>query len=146
MSKTFDELFDDFFKKDNKTSDKTNGNAFDNVKEEAKKMLDMLTNFDDVENIDEAVEKEIDATLGKPDKIEFYNEGELFIERRTWNTPNGDLVKLIISDDPTLRLAPVPEKSLQQKLDEAVAAEEFEKAAAIRDEIKKINKDKKNAK
>lgn len=141
MSKTFDELFDDFFKKNN-TSDKMG----DNIKDEAKKMIDMLTNYNDVENIDEAVEKEIDATLGKPDKIEFYNEGELFIERRTWHTPNGELVKLIVSDDPTLKVTPAPEKSLQEKLDEAVKAEEFEKAAAIRDEMKKSKKDKKSAK
>lgn len=140
MSKTFDELFDDFFKRNNiKPEDKIS----DTVKDEAKKMIDLLTNYKDVENINEEVEKEIDATLGKPDKIEFYNEGDLFFEKRIWYTANGDLIKLIVSDEPTLTIIPVPAKSLEDKLAEAVLNEEFEKAAAIRDEIEKLKKDKK---
>ena len=117
MSKTFDELFDDFFKRNNiKPEDKIG----DSVKDEAKKMIDLLTNYKDVENIDEAIEQEIDASLGKPDKIEFYNEGDLFFEKRIWYTANGELIKLIVSDEPTLTTIPVPEKYLQHKLDKAV--------------------------
>jgi excinuclease UvrABC helicase subunit UvrB len=134
MSKTFDELFEDFFKRNNISP---NDNISDGLKDEAKKMIDMLSDFKSVENIDESMEQEIDDSLGTPDKIEFYNEGELFFERRTWHTQNGDLIKLIVSDDPTLTKIPKPKKSLKQQLDEAVATEDFEKAAAIRDEMKK---------
>lgn len=137
MSKTFDELFEDFFKRNNiKPEDKIG----DGIKDEAKKMMDMLINFKDVEDINEAVEKEIDATLGVPDKIESYNEGNIFFEKRIWHTPTGDLVKIIVSDDPSLRIAPVQPKNLEKQLEEAVAGEHFEKAAAIRDEINKLKK------
>jgi hypothetical protein len=143
MDKSFNELFDEFFKRNNiKPNDKLSDVAKDN----AKQMIDMLTNSKDVENIDETTEKEIDATLGKPDKIEFYNEGPVFFERRIWHTPNGDLVKLIVTDEPTLNASPVPEKDLKEQLAEAVATEQFEKAAAIRDEIKKRKKEQKNKK
>ena len=143
MDKTFNELFDEFFKRNNINP---NDKLSDTAKENAKKMIDMLTNTKNVDNIDESVEKEIDATLGKPDKIEFYNEGNIFFERRIWHTQKGDLVKLIVTDEPTLKVAPAQEKPLKQQLDEAVAAEEFEKAAAIRDEIKKRKKEEKKSK
>ena len=143
MDKTFNELFDEFFKRNNT---KPNDTLSDVAKDNAKQVIDMLTHSKDIENIDESTEKEIDEQLGKPDKIEFYNEGPVFFERRIWHTPNGDLVKLIVTDEPTLKATPVPEKELKLQLDEAVAAEQFEKAAAIRDEMKKRKKEQKNKK
>lgn len=135
--KTFNELFDDFFKRNNiKPEDKIDSS----FKDEAKKMIDLLTNFNITDNIDEAIEKEIDETLGKPDKVEFYNEGDMFFEKRIWHTATGDLVKLIVSDDPSILVAPVKSKSLQEQLDEAVESENFEKAASIRDAIKKTKR------
>lgn len=143
MDKTFNELFDDFFKRNNiKPEDKIS----DSAKTDAKKMIDMLTSSKNVDNIDEEVEKQIDAELGKPDVIEFFNEGEVFFEKRIWKTKNGDLIKLIVTDEPTIKVAPVPAKSLEVQLQEAVDAEQFEKAAAIRDEIKKLKKVQKKAK
>lgn len=137
MDKTFNELFDEFFRNRNiKQDDKID----DVAKENAKKMIDMFINSKDVENINEDEEKELDNTLGKPDKTEFYNEGNIFFERRTWHTPNGDLIKLIVTDEPNIKVAPLPEKPLQEQLDEAVALEQFEKAAGIRDEMKKRKK------
>lgn len=142
--KSFDELFNEFFKRHNiNPEDKIS----DNLRDEPKKMIDILTKIknldEDVHSIDEEIEKSIDEDLGKPDKIEFFNEDNLFYERRTWHTENGDLIKLIISDDPTLINAPKFEKPLQEQLDEAVADENYEKAAAIRDRMnpkKKITK------
>lgn len=144
--KTFDELFNEFFKRNNiKPEDKIS----DTLRDEAKKMIDILTKIknldEDIHSIDEEIEKSIDEELGKPDKIEFFNEGNLFYERRTWHTPSGDLIKLLISDDPTLGNTPKVEKPLQEQLDEAVANEDYEKAAAIRDRMsgkkaKKISK------
>jgi len=137
MDKTFNELFDEFFKKNNiNPSDK----IADSIKGDAKKMIDMLTRVKNVDNIDEEVEKQIDTELGKPDKIEFFNKGNVFFERRIWHTQNGDIVKLLVTDEPTLKVAPAPEKSLKEQLDEAVEAEQFEKAAAIRDEMKRQKK------
>lgn len=142
MDKTFNELFDEFFKRNNiNPNDKLTGKTKDN----AKKMLDLLTNPKNIEHIDEEVEKQIDLTLGTPDKVEFFNEGSIFFERKTWNTPTGDLIKLIVTDDPSLKIAPQPQ-NLQKEMEKAVENEEFEKAALIRDKIKKIKKEQKKAK
>lgn len=142
--KTFDDLFNEFFKRNNI---KPEDNLGDAIRDEAKKMIDMLSNFSQFQNIDDLedeIEKTIDS-LGKPDKIEFFNEGEMFFERRTWHTPKGDLVKLIVSDDPSLINTPKFEKPLEEQLKEAVENEEYEKAAAIRDKMngKKTRKSKK---
>ena len=144
--KTFDELFNDFFKRN---IFKSETKRTDELKEEAKKMIDILNKMNEVETnmneIDESIEKNIDDNLGKPDKIEFFNENDLFFERRTWHTETGDLIKLIVSDDPTFGKTPKITKTLQQQLDEAVAEENYEKAAAIRDKLtsKKVRKSRK---
>jgi excinuclease UvrABC helicase subunit UvrB len=142
MDRIFDDLFNEFFKR-NKINPEDR--ISDSLKDEAQKMIKMLQNFNELENIDEAVEREMDETLGKPDKIEFYNEGNMFFEKRIWYTPTGDVVKLIATDDPDLltpqiKLSPVKqisEKSLTELMNEAIANEDYEKAASIRDEIKR---------
>lgn len=140
MDKTFNELFDEFFQRNNiKPEDKLS----DAAKEDAKKVIEMLTKDVNVDDIDEEVENQIDLELGKPDKVEFFNKGNIFFERRIWHTHNGDIIKLLVTDEPTLPVAPAPAKTLKEQLDEAVAAEHFEKAAAIRDEIKKDKKQQK---
>jgi hypothetical protein len=115
MGKTFDELYSDFFKRNNKTNTKKDN------------LFDMLTNPN-------KLEEQIDK-MGKPDKIEFYNEGELFFEKRIWHTKYGDVVKIIVSDEPYLSMPPIKQKTLEEKLAEAIADENYEKAAVIRDEI-----------
>lgn len=124
MGKTFDELYDDFFNKNSKSINKTNTKKDD--------LFDMLTNLNKLE---EQIEK-----MGKPDKIEFYNENGAFFEKRIWHTDNGDIVKLIISDEPFIDIPPIKEKSLQEKLTEALAEENYEKAVEIRNEINKKKK------
>lgn len=137
MDKTFDDLFNEFFKRNNiKPEDKLS----DEVKNKVTEMLNMLTNFKDTTSTTEEKEKEMDERLGKPDKVDYFNEGDVFFERRIWHTPNGDIQKLVFSKDPTLILAPKPEKSLQQKLDAALEVEDFEQAALIRDEMKRSKK------
>ncbi len=78
--KTFDELFNDFFKRN---ISKSETKRTDELKEEAKKMIDILNKMNEIETnmneIDESIEKNIDDNLGKPDKIEFFNENDLFI-------------------------------------------------------------------
>lgn len=143
MDKTFNELFNEFFKRNDINP---NEKLTESQKNNAKQMLDLLTRGSDNPKIDENQEKEMDEQLGKPDKIEFFNEGDTFFERRIWVTPNGEIQKLLFSKDPTLILPPVPSKPLQEKLEEAVAEENYEKAAAIRDEMKKRKKVTKKAK
>ena len=139
MAKTFDALFKKFFKpKKNKTV-KPNTETKNSIEDEVKKVLDMLNTG---QPIDDFAEQQIDENLGKPDKTEFFEQDGFFYEKRIWHTPSGDLVKMIITTDPSLITPPKPEKSLEEKLKEAVENEEFEKAAAIRDRIKESKKKK----
>ena len=152
MDKTFDDLFNEFFNK--RTTFNPQINA-DKMREDIKKMMDMLNNFDSSNDIDEALEKQMDTTLGKPDRIETFSDGHLFFEKKIWSTPSGDIVKVIVSDRPFATNIPttVKIKSLQEQLDEAIANEDYLKAAEIRDLIntpkkkrayrKKTNKDSK---
>lgn len=162
MAKEFNDLFDDFLNKGKKVrkglgkslpkSDEPkdipkDDTRSDTLKNEAKRIIDMISNMHNLlpmdNMINEQTEKMMDGSLGKPDKIEFYDEDGLFYERRTWHTPNGDIIKLIVTDDPSLIQPRVVEKPLQQQLKEAVAEENYEKAAAIRDKIvKKKNNNK----
>lgn len=154
MGKTFNELFDDFFKRNNiNPNDEITGP----IKDEAKRMIDILSKITKFRNTDlndademeklekefEDMEKQFDDSLGKPDKTEFYDENGLFYEKRIWNTPHGKIEKIIISDDPSLISIPVPEKTLQDKLNEAIESEDYELAAKVRDEISKRKKNKK---
>ena len=134
MDKSFDELFNEFFKrKKSKSKD-----GFENsITDMHKKIIDMLSNFTPNDNIENIIENKFNDITTKPDKIEFYNEGDMFFEKRTWHTKDGDLIKIIITDEPYLQVTPAPQKSLEEKLEEAVKNEEYMKAATIRDLIKK---------
>jgi len=137
MAKTFDELFNEFFKKNNiKPEQEIN----DDFKNHAMNLLSMLNGQMD-NSIDEDAEKEIDNQLGKPDSIEFYNEGDVFFEKRTWYTDKGNLVKLIVTDEPNIPRQEEKPRDLAVELSNALENEEYEKAAIIRD---LINKRKKN--
>lgn len=129
MDKTFDDLLNEFFKN---SQDGSN----DDLKEEAKKMIDMLKNLDNITKpIDEILEKEMDGALGEPDLITYYEEDGLFFEKRSWATGHGNIVKLIVSDVP---LKPIPKPSketLEKQLNEALEKEDYEMAAQIRDLI-----------
>jgi hypothetical protein len=126
MSK-FDELHDDFLKGRNRKP----------VDEKTKMVLDIIKKIHEVgENEFLADKNDLDIKLGKPDKVEYYNEGDMFFTKKTWVTPIGDIVKTIMSEDDTL-MPPPSERTLEEKLEEAVLEENYEKAAAIRDEIKK---------
>ena len=123
----FDELYDDFLK----------GHKRKPTDEKTKMVMDIINKIHEVgENEFLADRTDIDIKLGKPDKVEYYNEGDMFFTKKTWITPIGLIVKTTISEDDSLVPAP-SEKTLEEKLEEAVLEENYEKAAAIRDEIKK---------
>jgi protein-arginine kinase activator protein McsA len=136
MDKSFDDLFNEFF---NRRKADTN----DRMKEEARKIIESLTNFvqsDKTENL----ERMFDQNLGEPDEIENYQEGELYFERRVWHTETGDIIKLLVSDNPnnfikkTKDKKPsqkVVQKTLEIQLEEALSLEDFERAAELRDLI-----------
>lgn len=122
----FDELHNDFLKGQRKPVD-----------EKTKMVLDIIKKIHEVgENEFLADRNDLDIKLGKPDKVEYYNEGDMFFTKKTWVTPIGDIIKTTMSEDDTL-MPPPSQKTLEEKLEEAVTEENYEKAAAIRDEIKK---------
>ena len=103
MEKTFNELFDDFFKKNNiNPDDKMDGE----IQDEVKKIINVLNNFNQIPNISEEEEASFDETLGRPDKIEFYNDGNLLVggDGKTYTRTNlinniSPLTSTGLSDD-----------------------------------------------
>jgi hypothetical protein len=131
MDKDFDDLFNDFFKKLN------DDELSSDLKGEASKLIEMFKKIDLMaRGIDETLENQMDSALGEPDKVENYIDGGLHFERRIWHTPTGDIVKLIINDAPNKPIdTSVDEKPLDVQLTEAIAKEDYEKAAKLRDLI-----------
>lgn len=139
MSKTFDELFNDFLKRYKKKSLKPNepSSKFDAIK-----LINLLDKISILDNVDEDIEKSLDISLGDPDKIEYYMEDDLYCEKRSWNTPNGVLVKLTMSDTPLEKIATevkdVPKNvNIQKQLDIAIENENYELAAKLHKVIEK---------
>jgi len=137
MDKSFDDLFNEFF--DNSKSQQDE--RMSRIKDEISHVMKILSKFKDVTN-DEDYEKELDETLGKPDSVKLYTEDGLYYEEKTWHTSTGDFVKIVASDNPNdFKQSKVDvtqdtiagEKVLQEQLAEAIAKEDFEKAAEIRD-------------
>jgi excinuclease UvrABC helicase subunit UvrB len=132
---TFDELFDSFFNNDKKSKRRGAGRPRkeDSYDEKAKKIIESLQNFSEI--TDNEKKYEIDNELGEPHEVNLFKADGLFFKRSIWHTENGDLVKLEVSD-----VAFDEKKSLEELLSEALEDENYEKAAEIRDELKKLEK------
>ena len=138
MSKTFDELFNDFLRRYKKKTLKPNepSNKFDAIK-----LINLLDKISILDNVDEDIEKSLDISLGEPDKVEYYMEDDLYCEKRSWNTPNGVLVKLTMSDTPLEGEMSVNIKdssfnlSIEEQLEDAIKKEDYELAAKLHKEI-----------
>ncbi len=126
---TFDELFDAFFG-NNKKKRKVGRPKKESFDDKAKKIIDTLSNFSEITDVDKQLE--IDNELGEPHEINLFQADGLYFKRSIWHTSDGDLVKLEVSDLPFEE-----KKSLEELLSEALEEENYEKAAEIRDEIKK---------
>jgi len=131
MDKTFDELFNDFFKR---PSIKDN-EFFKKIREEAKKMIKSMSKFEDISN---KTEEEMEELLGEPDEIETTFDGVFYYEKKIWHTENGDIVVVSASKEPFVY--DKKEKTLEEQLEEAISIEDYEKAAEIRDKIKSLEK------
>lgn len=136
---TFDELFDAFFNNNDKKP-KRRGRPRkvkeDSFEMKAKKIIDSLSTMTEITDIEKQFQ--IDNELGNPHEINLFEADGLYFKRSIWNTEDGDLVKLEVSDIPFEE-----DKSLEELLLIALEEEEYEKAAEIRDEIKKIEKKRK---
>lgn len=143
MEKSFDDLYNEFFRRKtnslNKNEKELRG---DELREELKRMIDFFTGFKDVNPLNGGEFDKIVEDLGDPDIIEYFTEGYYYVERKIWYLEDGRVVfKEMTSDRPFVVdvvkeevIAPI-EKSLEEQLDEALANEEYEQAAKIRDLI-----------
>lgn len=144
MDNKFDDLFNDFFEKGKQP--KKNDNDFNKINKIIKNLAE--SDFGDIEAI-----KNIEETLGEPDFIDYYEEDGLYYKKEIWHTKMGKVIKRVMSDIPFIHEEPKfnkhpkdikakasvkkPTKSLDILLEEAVAKEDYEMAATIRDEIKR---------
>jgi len=134
---TFDELFNDFFNNGDKPKKRGVGRPKkvkeDSFEEKAKKIIDSLSTMKEITDVDKQFQ--IDNELGEPHEINLFEADGLFFKRSIWNTEDGDLVKLEVSDIPFEE-----NRTLEELLAIALEEEEYEIAAEIRDEMKKIEK------
>jgi hypothetical protein len=124
MTKTFDNLFDDFIK-DDETDSLLKRSSI-------KKIIETIVNFKKL-NIGDVSEEQLDMELGEPTTTEEYIEDGLKYVRMIWKTSEGEFIKIIMTE-----ILPeiVPVKTLEDLLAEAVAVEDYGLAIKLRDEIK----------
>lgn len=140
----FDDLFNDFL-----NPEEPNNNDNEPLNDEAQKIIDMINSFkNNPESMDlDKIDEELEDTLGEPDSIQYEQTDDFYIERRIWYKETGVIIKTLMSETPFDEPIIEEELSLSEQLDKAVASEDYELAASIRDKIKKdIAKQKRLAK
>ena len=141
MFENFDDLYNEFFGGKKRKRD----DHFDKMKE----LLNKLNNFEDLhgEHMDNPYEKE----LGEPDEVTTYTEGPYTFEKKIWNLPTGQMVKVqMVStpfDDDRVGSGVKIDDTLEEQLASALSEERYEDAAIIRDkinnkEVKPVKEDK----
>jgi len=136
MDKGFNDLFNDFL--NNRNKPKKNSDT-SRLRDEARKMIEMMMGLESAIPL-EGMERTLDTNLGDPDEIESGFDGVLYFEKRIWHTPQGDIVKVIVTDDPKrlggrVEEPKLVEKTLEEQLQEALEKEDYEKAAELRDKM-----------
>jgi excinuclease UvrABC helicase subunit UvrB len=140
---TFDDLFDQFFggKRNKKEKNGDDPLDFHKAKDEnIKKLIEMISNMEEITNPETA--GQIDEQLGEADRVEYYEEDGMYFEKKTWKVFGGEMVKVLMSDEP-FNKKEEPTLTLEEQLEEAVKNEEYEIAAKLRDAIKKEEKKRK---
>lgn len=135
----FDDLFNKFFGRKSEEKKEEKNESFDEAKaKNLKGLIDMLSKFEEISDLGSS--KVFDEEMGEPDKIEYYEENGMFFQKKTWKVFGGEMVKIVASDEPIKNDSVKKSKSLEEQLEEAVANEDYEKAAFIRDEMAKEKK------
>lgn len=136
----FDDLFNQFFggERNKKKNEGDEPLDFNKAKDEnIKKLIDMISNMEEITDSETA--DQIYEQLGEADRVEYYEEDGMYFEKKTWKVFGGEMVKIIVSDEPFVKKKE-PTLTLQEQLEEAVKSENYEIAANIRDLIKKEEK------
>jgi hypothetical protein len=98
------------------------------------KLIDLLNDIADKQIDKESIDNNIELALGEPDVLEKFEKDGLFYTRMTWKKAGGLIIKTIINEDSD------EEKTLEEKLADALEEEDYVLAAKLRDLIEKENK------
>ena len=144
----FDDLFDEFFNEGEKPKSPEKNDDMGDITKVLKNLISLKKTGDT-----DALDNCLNDSLGEPDFVEFYEEDNMYFKREIWHTKMGKFVKTGMSDIPfkdehnesNFSKEPIiknnkskkPTKSLDIMLEEAVAKEDYELAATLRDEIKR---------
>ena len=168
MSNKFNDLFNEFFEEGSNEKPKKNSDT-----EKMARLLKILSQSKANEIPDIDAVKDIDSTLGEPDFVDYYEEDGFFYKKQIWITKMGRVVKKVMSDVPfrdehdepkffkeeldkinnnqrrrdrvnELFNKPKVSRPLEELLEEAVAKEDYELAATLRDEIKRRDESSEN--
>lgn len=141
MNNSFDDLFNDFLGGDlnNNKKQKKNTNKTDSGLEG---VIKALANFSESSS-DLELSNSIDDNLGEPTEVRYYEEDGFYFVEQIWETEFGVIKKTLVSDTPLHGEETQIEPTLEEQLEEAVENEDYEKAAKLRDSIKKEKKKKK---
>lgn len=131
MEKSFDDLFEDFFNRrktvrKEDTSNEDRGQINNQIADIIKAIRDSHT-----VGLDGDVGTAIEKKLGPPDFEEKFTKDGVDYIKSIWNTQEGQFVKVAAS----ISLEREPQKSLQERLEEAVEEEDWNLAIILRDRI-----------
>lgn len=144
MSDKFDDLFNEFLGDDlNKSNDNSKPTNLNDIDDTINNLIKKMVN-DVGDDLD--ISKYVNNNLGEPSEVRYYEEDGLYFTETTWETEIGLVKKTIVSDLPLdgyEKNSTKIELSLEEQLEEALENEEYEKAAKLRDSIKKQKKSKK---
>jgi excinuclease UvrABC helicase subunit UvrB len=140
MEKSFDDLYNEFFRrKQNSLNKNSKELRSKELRDEVKRIMDFIDSFKNVIPLNESEIENMEESLGDPHIIEYFTEGYYYIERKIWYLDDGRVIfREISSDKPfftNVEEPKAPEKPLEEQLNEALANEEYETAAKIRDLI-----------
>lgn len=117
------------------------------INDDIAKIIKAIQNYKtgDTKMLDETFGDAMEQELGAPHEITEFIEDGLMYKKYVWNTPHGQFVKIIVSQESGSYDAVVEQNgkkkvkhfpSLQDQLEEALKVEDFEKAIVLRDQIK----------
>jgi excinuclease UvrABC helicase subunit UvrB len=143
MDNSFDDLFNEFLGGELNNNNNAKPSKLNNIGDSIDKVIKAIA-----DNLDNNLEMSngFDERLGEPSEVRYYEEDGLYFIESIWETEIGVIKKTIVSDTPldgSEKIEEQIELTLEEQLEEAVQKEEYEKAAKLRDSIKKQKKVKK---
>lgn len=125
MENTFDKLYDEFME------------PYGPQKTSMTLIQRVMDNMPYIEPGSQEAEDFMFQVLGEPNEIEYFEKDGLYYQRNIWHAEYGRIMCNIPYDSP-----PEGMYDLEEELKQAIDAEDYERAAELRDKINKQKKDK----